>query len=670
MTTRLGYLPALDGIRAISILAVMLYHSGLIHGGFLGVDIFFVLSGYLITSLLIVEANQRRGRISIKKFYIRRARRLLPALFALLLVVGAIGAVWLPQQAARLRGDLVASLGYVTNWWLIAENSSYFSTAGDRPPLLTHLWSLAVEEQYYLVWPLVLIAFARVRARRWLMLTIIGAGIVASTAAAAIMYDPWSDPSRVYYGTDTRALAPLLGAALAIAVRPWRHRNRLPGGTRHLLDFLGVTSLLLLAVVAALLTDTDEALYRGGFLVIAALGAVVVGVAGHPGTALGEMLGTQPLRWLGERSYAIYLWHWPVCALTRPGLDVPLAGWANAAARIALAVVLAELSYHLIESPIRRNGFIAPFRARARAAAAGAAGMRVPRVPVFRSVVLTLVMVVGGSAVGVMLSAASGRPAVGGPIDAGPAATLGPLPGGSPSASPGTDPTSTAKPWPPLDSSSKIAFFGDSQGMSLFLNKPTDLAEHMNAIDATIGGCGILLGKVRSRSGERRNQAANCPNWLSEWRSHAKSISPEVAVIILGAWELFDLTTDTGTLTFASPEWDANFNDALGQGIGALRESGTRVALSLLPCYRPIRASAGYWPERGDDDRTRHVNDLLRAAAAADPDHVRVLEPPVQFCTDPTIGANTAYRWDGIHYYKKGAALYFGAVIAQLLQPA
>jgi peptidoglycan/LPS O-acetylase OafA/YrhL len=345
------------------VFAVVAYHIGttsastVLPGGFLGVDVFFVLSGYLITSLLIVEVQQT-GRISIKNFYIRRARRLLPALFALLLVVAAIGAFWVPQQAARLKGDLLASLGYVTNWWLIAEDSSYFATAGDRPPMLTHLWSLAIEEQYYLVWPLILITFAAVRARRGLMLLLITAGIIASTVVGFRLYDPFSDPSRVYYGTDTRALAPLMGAALAIAIKPWHHRARLPRGARHGLDVLGVTAMLALAGIAATLRDTEEVLYRGGFLVIAVLGAVAVGVAGHPGTALGEALGTQPLKYLGERSYAIYLWHWPVCLLTRPGLDVPLTGWANAGLRIGIVTFSprSPITRREVHSPVRLPG--------------------------------------------------------------------------------------------------------------------------------------------------------------------------------------------------------------------------------------------------------------------------------------------------------------------------
>ena len=661
----LRYAPGLDGIRALAVFAVVAYHIGttsnatVLPGGFIGVDIFFVLSGYLITSLLVVEAQH--GRISIKKFYIRRARRLLPALFAMLLVVAAIGVFWLPQQAARLRGDLLASLGYVTNWWLIAENSSYFATAGDRPPLLTHLWSLAVEEQYYLVWPLVLMAFAAVRARRGLMLLVVLAGVIGSTAAAAIMYDPFSDPSRVYYGTDTRALAPLLGAALAIAVQPWRHRARLPRRTRHGLDVLGITALLVLAVVAAILRDTDDALYLGGFLVIAALAAVVIGVGGHPGTALGEMLGTQPLRWLGERSYAIYLWHWPVVLLTRPGVDIPITGWANAALRIAITILLAEISYWLIERPIRRSGFIAPFKARP------AGGGTRPRVPILRTVVLTVAMIAGGSFLGLQLSAASGVPAAGGPIDAGPEATLGPLPTTSPSAGP--SPSDSASPRPPLPKGAKVAFFGDSQGMTLLINKPADIGKYINAVDATIEGCGILLGKVASRSGEKRNLTSNCRNWRPEWQREVDRLKPAVAVVMVGAWDVFDLTLDTGgTLAFGTAAWDTNFTQALTNGIDTLRTAGAEVALSLLPCYRPLKKSAGFWPERGDDDRTRHVNDLLRAAAASYATGVRTLEPPVEFCTNPAIATNTAYRWDGIHYYKKGAALYFSAVLPQLLQ--
>jgi peptidoglycan/LPS O-acetylase OafA/YrhL len=663
----LRYAPGLDGIRAFAVTSVVAYHIGttsgsvVLPGGFLGVDLFFVLSGYLITSLLIVEARRHR-RISIKQFYIRRARRLLPALFALLLTVGAVGAVWLPQQAARMRGDLLAALGYATNWWLISRNGSYFATAGDRPDLLIHLWSLAVEEQYYLVWPLILIVFFVFRAPRWFVLLVILAGVAASTTAAVMLYDPYADPSRVYYGTDTRALAPLLGAALAIAVQPWRHRTRLRRGTRHALDALGIMALLALATVAAILTDSDAVLYGAGFLGIAVLGAVLVGVAGHPGTAMGQMLGTQPLTWLGERSYGIYLWHWPVCVLTRPDEDVPLTGWANAGLRVGLTLLLAETSYRLIERPIRRYGFLAPLKPRPPPPTAR--HRKPSRAPILRTVFLAVTMIAGGTAVGLHLSAAARVPLANGPVDLGPEESLGPIkPSATPTPGPSNQPSRpSAPPVPP-----KVAFFGDSQGMTLIINKPADIGKYLTVVDATIEGCGVLLGKVASRSGEKRNLTANCRNWQHQWTSNAAKLKPAIAVVMVGAWDVFDLTLDSGgTLAFPSPAWDANFTQAITRGVNTLRAAGSQVALALLPCYRPIKASAGFWPERGDDERTRHVNDLLRGAAAQYAVDVRTLDPPAQFCTDPAIAKSTSYRWDGVHYYKKGAALYFGAVIPQL----
>jgi lysophospholipase L1-like esterase len=247
---------------------------------------------------------------------------------------------------------------------------------------------------------------------------------------------------------------------------------------------------------------------------------------------------------------------------------------------------------------------------------------------------------------------------------------LGPLPSGSPSPDPSSDPSSTVKPLPLLPKGSKVAFFGDSQGSTLILNKPADLGEYIEASDATITGCGILLGKVGSRTGERRNLSSNCPNWLSEWQVRAQRLRPDLAIVMLGAWDVFDLILDSGqTLTFGTPEWDAHYTEAVRTAVDAVLTGTDAVAFSLLPCYRPIEASAGFWPERGDDDRTRHVNELLTSVAASYPTGVYTVEPPTEFCTDPNIATNTSYRWDGIHYYKKGSALYFSAVLPQILQP-
>jgi peptidoglycan/LPS O-acetylase OafA/YrhL len=705
--------PGLDGIRALAVAAVFAYHIGTtgggsaLPGGFIGVDVFFVLSGYLITSLLIVEFRNTR-RISIGKFYLRRARRLLPALFALLLTVGVIGAFWLPQMAARLRGDLLAALGYVTNWWLISQNSSYFGTPGDRPDLLTHLWSLAVEEQYYLVWPLILIIFSLLRAGRRFMLIAVMLGVAASTIAGVLLYDPYSDPSRVYYGTDTRALAPLLGSALAIYAQPWLHRRALPAGRRFGLDLIGLAGLGGLVLIALTLNDKDPLLYEGGFLVIAAAGALLVGAAGHPASWLGRLLGLHPLRWLGERSYAIYLWHWPICVLTRPGVDVALKGWADTALRVGIVLALAEASYWLIERPIRRHGFLGRLGSRRRGtvavAATAAVGPRTgrgsapqpawadtalptvvprPREPLpvhnahrhrragrpLRFAILSVLLVAGGSAVALQLANDIARvPVTGGPLDPGPDVALGPLTTPGP---PTPEPTAAASPVPltPLARGASVAFFGDSQGMTLLLNKPAGVSTYIKVSDQTIEGCGILLGKVASRSGEKRNLTSDCRNWQSVWASRVQKVKPDIAVVMIGAWDVFDLTLDSGaTLTFASPGWDQNFLHQLDTGVQTLRAASQQVELALLPCYRPVPRSAGYWPERGDDDRTRHVNELLTEEAGRFPSQVHLLEPPAQFCTDPAIAKNLSYRWDGVHYYKAGAALYFQTALPQLVQ--
>jgi peptidoglycan/LPS O-acetylase OafA/YrhL len=659
----LRYAPGLDGVRALAVAAVLVYHLGttgdsthLLRGGYLGVDVFFVLSGYLITSLLIVEVRAT-GRISIKKFYIRRARRLFPAMFTLLAIVALVVIIWLPDQGRQLRGDLLAAVGYGTNWWLIVEDTSYFGT-GDRPRLLTHLWSLSVEEQFYLVWPLVMILFARKRIKRPMMLVVLGLGIAASTAAGILLYDPWADPSRVYFGTDTRALAPLLGAALAVLARPWRNREKRAVG----LDVAGIGALIGLAVIAAVLGDNSPVLYQGGFLGIAALGAVLVLAAGHPGTALGQVLGTGPMRWLGERSYAIYLWHWPVFVLTRPGLDVPVTGWANTVLRVGITLMLADLSFRLIERPLRRPGFFLTNPKPVH---------RAPEVtvPVLRTAAVIVVSTVAITTVSVQLVDAV-APAAAVPVDDGPATALNldAAPAPSASAVPSAAPSATAKATgrPP-----SVAVFGDSQGMTLMANKPSDLGKYLAVTDATIEGCGVLTGRVTSRSGEKRDLAANCGGWLTKWASSATRLKPRVAFVMIGAWEMFDLTLGSGeALAFGSAPWDSHVAGAIKQGVDALLASGAKVALALTPCYRPIRASAGFWPERGEDTRSRHLNALLTAAALADPQRIATVEPPPEFCTDPKISTSKNYRWDGVHYYKPGAALYFKAVIPRLQELA
>ncbi len=366
---RMRYMPGLDGLRAFAVTGVLLYHATLnwIPGGFLGVDVFFVISGYLITSLLLAEFRNQ-GRIGLGQFYLRRARRLLPALFLLLGVVGLFAVIFLPDEVTKLRGDIVAALFYSTNWWQIFHNLSYFEAVG-RPPLLQHLWSLAVEEQFYLIWPLLLTAMFKLwhGRRRPMLLATLGIIVLSSGLMIGLSihrgYPLDHDPSRVYYGTDTRAFTMLIGAVLAMVWAPWRLSDKLTRGGRLLLDVIGLGSLLGLTWMFLNVSEFSQDLYRGGFLVCSILAAMVIAVTVHPAADLSRLLGLKPLRWIGERSYGIYLWHWPVFMVTRPVLDISLTGTPNLILRLAVTVAIAELSYRYVEQPIRQGALSRWFRA-------------------------------------------------------------------------------------------------------------------------------------------------------------------------------------------------------------------------------------------------------------------------------------------------------------------
>ena len=361
-STRLRYVPGLDGLRALSVSAVLLYHAEVswMPGGFLGVDVFFVISGYLITSLLLAE-HRNHGEIGVGQFYLRRARRLLPALFLLLACVSLFTVIFLPDEIRSLRADVVAALGYVTNWWQIFQHQSYIAAQG-RPPLLRHLWSLAVEEQFYLLWPLLLFGMLKLwNGRRTPMLIATCVGIVASFATMLVLALPHdfaiTEPSRVYFGSDTRIFTMLVGAALAMVWSPWRLSPRIPREGRIVLDAVGGTALALLVLIFTTAHFQSNVLFRGGFLGVAILAAVVIATAVHPASRIGTVvLAQQPLRWIGERSYGIYLWHWPIFMITRPGQDISLTGSANLTLRVALTLAAAELSYRFVEEPIRHGG--------------------------------------------------------------------------------------------------------------------------------------------------------------------------------------------------------------------------------------------------------------------------------------------------------------------------
>jgi peptidoglycan/LPS O-acetylase OafA/YrhL len=342
--TKGAYLTGLDGLRALAVAAVLLYHAGLLAGGFLGVEVFFVISGYLITSLLVREWQLNDG-IDIRAFWIRRARRLVPASALTIVVTLAIAVVALPDEVASLRGAAAAALLSVSNWYAIFSQQSYFEAVG-RPPLLRHYWSLAIEAQFYLVWPIALVfGLRRFRQRYVLVATLLTA--LASAAWMAVLHQPDGDPSRVYYGTDTRASGLLLGAALALAAPRWRLRGLT-------IDGAGALALGGLVFLCLKLGEYAPFLYSGGFALVGLLSVVTIAAAVHPQGHIGRrVLEWAPLRWLGVRSYGIYLWHWPVFMLTRPGLDVPLDGWPLFILRLTLVLLLADFSFRCVEKPWR-----------------------------------------------------------------------------------------------------------------------------------------------------------------------------------------------------------------------------------------------------------------------------------------------------------------------------
>lgn len=354
-TSSRRYMPGLDGLRALSVIAVIAYHLdlALAPGGLIGVGIFFVLSGYLITDQILQRWHKER-RLDLKDFWIRRARRLLPAMFVMLFAT----AIWLlvfdRSRLAALQGDFISSTLYFNNWWLIFHNVSYFESFGPPSPI-GHLWSLAIEEQFYLIWPLVIIVGLRLAPQRGKLIVMCLTGAFLSALAMALIYQPGVDPSRVYYGTDTRAFALLIGAALALA---WPSQKLTPTITRRsrfILDFSGAIGILTLLLMIWQTNEYGQFLYYGGLVLVSILSAIVIAVLAHPASRLAKVMGCKPLRWIGVRSYSIYIWHYPVIILTNPTVNTDGFDGLRVLFQLGVSLLLASLSWKYIEEPIRQG---------------------------------------------------------------------------------------------------------------------------------------------------------------------------------------------------------------------------------------------------------------------------------------------------------------------------
>lgn len=386
------YIPALDGLRTLAVVAVVLYHLNLTwaQGGLLGVTIFFVLSGYLITRLLLNEIA-KTGRIDLKSFWIRRIRRLFPAVVTVVVVTCALCTVFNHVMLTKMRPDILPSLLFFNNWWQIMQDVSYFNALGDPSPL-THFWSLAIEEQFYLIWPPLLLAMVSVHMSKPNTRRVVLGLAAVSALAMMVLYNPATDPSRVYYGTDTRVFSLLLGAWMAFIpdrdlapARLVRHLglDRLAGAGKHdksksdtaeaattkpselarfwsspaSIDLMGVVGLVGLAAMVALTNGYTAFQYRGGTLLCSILTLMVIAACVQPQGMVARALAAEPLVWIGKRSYSIYLWHYPLLLLMNPVANINDTPWWHYILQVLLVVAVAECSYRFIETPFRKGAF-------------------------------------------------------------------------------------------------------------------------------------------------------------------------------------------------------------------------------------------------------------------------------------------------------------------------
>ena len=684
----MGYQPGLDGLRAISVIAVIIYHAGFswMSGGFLGVEVFFVVSGFLITMLLI-EEHESSGVVNFRSFWVRRARRLFPALGVVLVAVSTWVALFgSAEQASQMRRDLPWSVLYAANWGQIVGDVPYFA-AGD-PPMLRHLWSLAVEEQWYVVWPLVCVALLGWSISHSMRFRLLIGGVLVSwllmwwvhRSAPTPMdgvFGLFSGSDRtnfVYLSTLTRSGGLLLGAAAAFMWRPWRMRTLARWRPRTLDLTAGLAvGVLVASFIGAHLTRGYMYPWVMALTSLASLVAVAVVV--HP-SAIGArwLFGHDVITAIGRRSYGLYLWHWPVFVV----FGATQGSWGRFIIASLVAVGVSELSYRWIETPVRRGALTewwhATERQRRRLVAA-TVGVALFVLAAYYVTVENYDVAVGGEAVTFSLDDEA--------VSGGVTATTSPSVTDSTAASAdgaasidGEDSTivvessttSTSTTLPELPRS--VVILGDSTAHSLAINLPDGIEETFTITDGSLDGCSVWdEGRVVSER-SFSNNFAYCNGWLDKWSTAVDGA--EVALVVIGAWDVFDLAVDVDgvetVVPFASAEWDSMFIERLTAGIDALLVEGAEVALLEVACMRPQDvdgAGVPALPERGMDDRVAHVNDLLMTLA--DGENVWFVNGPTQWCDDETISSSLSYRWDGVHVYTPGANLIYETIARDVL---
>lgn len=663
----MGYQPSLDGVRALSVVAVILYHAGfgVVSGGFFGVEVFFVVSGFLITSLL-VEERDRDGGVNLRQFWVRRWRRLLPALFTMLVVVGVWAVFWgSAEQHTQLRRDYPWGIFYLANWGQILSKVAYFS---GTPTLLRHLWSLAVEEQWYLLWPLVFIGIARrpgADRQRGRTLAFVSLGVMVATAFAHLA---GASANFLYLSTLTRCSGLLMGAAMAFLWRPWRISGvRRPEAGRTL-DLVAAASVVVLLGAFAIGHVADGATYLWLLPLVTLASTALVGAVVHPWAHGARVVfGSRPMVEIGKRSYGLYLWTWPVSRIA----NAYNGSWVRFVGAMLIAVPLSEVCYRFVETPVRKGALGTWFRRRrsgqwgtlAVCAALSTVAVVVPLMRFYQSAPASFDAAVDSGDINVVFDpnavSTSAVPPASTSIDPANSAVSTPA-----VVTPSSTPVTAARV------PRSLVIVGDSMAHSLKVNLPAGIEGTFTVTDGSVEGCSVYDtgAAVSSRKGYTRS-FKGCAGWDAKWAAAARRGSAEVALVVLGAWDVFDVKVDGRTLPFGSPDNDQRFTAGLQRGIDALTATGAKVALLEVACMRPQDvkgAGVPALPERGDDTHVAHLNDLLRSVAASNSATTVFVTGPPEYCTEP-IASDLAYRWDGVHAFKPGAKLTFEAIAGQLL---
>ena len=351
------YIPAIDGLRGVAVVAVMLYHLGFswIPGGFLGVDLFFVISGYVITRLLL-DSIARSGGLDLRAFYKARIRRLFPPLVFMILATSIYIGIWAPETMRRFVSDAPFSLFGAMNWWLVFRHTDYFDSIA-RPALLQHTWSLGVEAQFYLIWPLILLLVLRYLGKNKIPGAALSIAAVSGVALLVLSFQvdaaSASQISHVYFGTDTHSIGLFLGAALAVSWIPQNLKEDVEKRAQDFIDGIGVFGFIGMIATFLFIDESDPTLYKIAFPLAGIFGCAIITSIVHPASRFAPILSSKIAVWIGERSYAIYLWHWVVFQVTRPAVDIEGSAWALTALRVLIVLALADISLRLVELPIR-----------------------------------------------------------------------------------------------------------------------------------------------------------------------------------------------------------------------------------------------------------------------------------------------------------------------------